>query len=422
VVNIGRRGGKTTLAIEEMKGLAFYREARVCYIAPTYQQARDIAWNALKKELKEIVLSINESRLELVVRNNKHTESTIFLRGWEAVESLRGQYFDFLVIDEVAMMRNFWANWQEVLRPTLTDRKGQVLFISTPKGFNHFYDLYNLEGIDSDYKSFHFTSYDNPHVPSEEIDKAKLEVTEDRFAQEYMADFRKTEGLVYKEFSRERHCYDEETHKKSGFKIPVYEKIAGIDFGYTHPTAMPWITIDQERRYWVTDEFYKTGLTDAEVADYVAQCKFSRVFPDPESPSAIAELRKRGVNVRQVIKNRDSVKAGIQMVRELFKANRLFINKKCINLISELESYSYPDMKDGKIVYNEVPLKENDDLLDAMRYALTSAEKTTGTKASIFYPQNAGAINTSPQRVILKRANVFTPSYKKPNPFSSPND
>jgi hypothetical protein len=64
------------------------------------------------------------------------------------------------------------------------------LFISSPKGFNHFYDLYNLEAKDKDYKSFHFTSYDNPFIPRDEIDKASKELTEDRFAQEYLADFR----------------------------------------------------------------------------------------------------------------------------------------------------------------------------------------------------------------------------------------
>ena len=62
------------------------------------------------------------------------------------------------MIDEIASMRNWWINWQEVIRPTLTDTKGEGLFISTPKGFNHWYDIYNLEAKDSDYKSFHFTS------------------------------------------------------------------------------------------------------------------------------------------------------------------------------------------------------------------------------------------------------------------------
>jgi len=67
------------------------------------------------------------------------------LETWESIETLRGQQYDFIVIDEVASMRGFASSWQEVIRPTLTDTKGEALFISTPKGFNHFYDLFHAE-------------------------------------------------------------------------------------------------------------------------------------------------------------------------------------------------------------------------------------------------------------------------------------
>src|SRR3990167_7268714 len=129
VINCGRRWGKTTLAVEEIKGKAVYKKTSIVYIAPTYQQARDIAWEMLKKELQPIIAQINDSRLELRVKNLKDTESIIYLRGWESVETLRGQQFDFIVIGEIAMMRNFWLNWQEVIRPPLTDTRGEAMFI-----------------------------------------------------------------------------------------------------------------------------------------------------------------------------------------------------------------------------------------------------------------------------------------------------
>ncbi len=180
VLCCGRRFGKTTLAIEEMKGRASIADSRVCYIAPTYQQARDIAWAELKNQLRDVA-DFNESRLEIKLVNG----SIIYLRGWESVETLRGQKFNLVILDEVAMMRNFQLLWEEVIRPTLTDMIGEAMFISTPKGFNHFYDLFNKQDVDVDYKSFHFTSYDNPFLPFEELEKAKLELPEDRFAQEY---------------------------------------------------------------------------------------------------------------------------------------------------------------------------------------------------------------------------------------------
>ena len=329
VVNCGRRFGKTTLSIEEMKGKAVAKPSRIAYIAPTYQQARDIAWEQLKSELKPIIIKINESRLELTTKTLQGGESLIVLRGWEAIETLRGQKFDFIVVDEIASMRNYWSNWQEVIRPTLTDTKGEALFISTPKGFNHFYELFKKEAEDSDYKSFHFTTYDNPHIPPEEIDKARSEVTEDRFAQEYLADFRKTEGLVYKEFDRERHLVDIEELLGKTF----VDYFAGIDFGFTNPTAVIHIKKDRDENFYITDEFYEPQHSEEEIAEYVAQCHFQRVYPDPESPSAIKALRTKKINVRTVVKNKDSIKNGINIIRELFKANRLFISKRCENLI-----------------------------------------------------------------------------------------
>lgn len=368
VVNCGRRWGKTTLAILEMvaKGV-FKDEARICYIAPTYQQARDIAWAELKKICFPIHESINESRLEIVIKTKNGKSSSIMLRGWESVETLRGQKFDFVVIDEIASMRNFWLNWQEVIRPTLTDNKGHVLFISTPKGFNHFYDLYNVD--DEDYKAFHFTTYDNPHLPVEEIDKAKKELPEDRFAQEYMADFRRSEGLVYKEFNRDLHIYDTEA--------PEGQYIAGIDFGFTNPCAVIHIKVDSDANFWITQEWYKTQRTEEQIGEYVKSCAFNEVFPDPESPSAIEVLNAKGVNVREVVKNKDSIKSGINSIRALFRANRIHIHKSCQNLIQELETYSYPDKKPNSNEY-ENPIKEHDHALDALRYALDTYDTGSG--------------------------------------------
>lgn len=354
VINCGRRFGKTTLAVEEIKCLALSRPAKIAYIAPTYQQARDIAWQMLIKELKP--KKPNESRLEFRIK-----DSLIQLRGWEAIETLRGQAFDFIVIDEVAMMRNFWVNWEEVIRPTLTDTKGQVMFISTPKGFNHFYDLFNKQ--DPDFKSFHFTSYDNPHLPKEELDKAKEEIPEDRFAQEYLADFRKTEGLVYKEFNRSIHVVDESGWPDSQRFTDV---ILGIDFGYTNPAAIIPIKIDADSHYWIEEEWYKARQTTEQISEQALLYKSTKVYPDPAEPDRVLLLSKSGLNVREVSKD---IIAGVDHLRELFKQGRIHIHPDCKNLIYELETYRYPEKKPDKNE-EEKPVKENDHALDALRYAL----------------------------------------------------
>lgn len=282
----GRRFGKTMLAAEEIKGKAISKECRIAYIATTYGQARDIIWTTLVKELLPITLKANESRLEIEVRNLEGTTSLIQLRGWENVETLRGQKFHFIVVDEVAMMRNFWSSWQEVVVPTLTDTRGEVLFISTPKGFNHFYELYSREGTDNDFKSFHFTTYDNPHIPADEVEKLKSQLTEDRFAQEYMAEFKKTEGLVYKEFNRDFDLTNKEPQS-------VISTIVGLDFGYTNPACALKIIIDKDQTYWVTEEWYKSGQTNEQIGERVLMMRPNAVYADPAEPDRIQSLIKQ---------------------------------------------------------------------------------------------------------------------------------
>ena len=366
VVNAGRRFGKTILASEEMKGVALAKPSKILYIATTISQARDIMWQQLKSELLPITLKTNESRLELEVMNKDGKSSFIQLKGWEAIETLRGQSFDFIVLDEVASMRNFWVGWNEVLSPTLIDRKGHTMFISTPKGFNHFYDLYNMHEKDKNYESFHFTTYDNPNIPPEEIEREKLSKPENTFAQEYLGSFRKSEGLVYKEFRRDVHVYNDDSEKQP---TNIIKRMAGIDFGFTNPTAIIPGDKGHDNDYWIPFEWYKTQKTDEQIADVVSAYGFDEVYPDPESPSAIAELQKRNVYCKEVIKNKDSIKNGINRIRALFLQNKLHIHASCTNLINELETYSYPE---GKVGRNdeENPVKEHDHALDALRYMI----------------------------------------------------
>jgi PBSX family phage terminase large subunit len=336
--------------VDAIAGAIASGKTRVVYIAPTYQQARDIAWEMLKQVFQGA--TFNESRLEVNILDRK-----VYLRGWESVETLRGQHFDLMVIDEIAMMRNFWLNWQETLRPTLADTKGKALFISTPKGFNHFYDLYNTK--DKDYKSFHYTSYDNPFIPKEEIDKAKEEMPEDRFAQEFMADFRKTEGLVYKEFSRDRHISSEEPKR-------VTDVLAGIDWGWKNPASVHRYRVDADKSIWVDSEFYKTERTTEQIVDYVKTLKPNKVYPDCAEPDRVEYANQAGLNCMEVSKN---IEAGIDSVHALFKQNRIHIHPDCKNLILELETYRYSDKKPDQNE-KEIPVKENDHCLDELRYVV----------------------------------------------------
>ena len=377
VLCCGRRFGKTTIAVEEMYGKLLSKKTRICYIAPTFQQARDIAWVRLLSRMKPAIASINESRLEVHVKNLEETTSLCILRGWEAIETLRGQQFDFIVIDEVATMRSFLNGWEQVVSPTLTDTKGEVLFISTPKGYNAFYTLYNFQEKDEDFKSFKFTSYDNPYIPKEEIDRQKRNLPEDSFAQEFLADFRKRTGLVYPEFNRDKHVF-----KEGGQPAHTVRELLGVDFGYTNPTAIIWVERDNDDNYWITQEWYRTGKTNTELTEYVKTIECNKVYPDPAEPARIEEFRRAGINVQEVSKD---ITKGVDTVRELFKTNRVHISTSCPILMSELEMYHYPDKR---INSNEPekPVKEDDHGVDALRYVLHNAGSLDKRVAYTFVP------------------------------------
>ncbi len=399
VARCGRRFGKSWLAAYEIYAVAVSTDdARICYYGPTRDDARDIMWRILKDVCKaSIIGDPNESRLEMNIRTLSGGTSLIVLYGWEALQD-RGKGVgvknNFVVLDEVSKYTNFEYGWQEILRPTLIDTQGGALFISTTNGFNHFYDLCNKELNDPDYKTFHFSSYDNPHIKVEEIEKIKSEMTEDRISQEIYAEFRQKEGLVYKEFSREKNVVG--ANDKPDL---VLETLGGVDPGFTHPAAVITVKKDYESNYWITDEYLETQRTEAEIVEYVAMQRFNKVYPDPENASLVEALKKRSVNVREVKKGKGSIIAGINTIHELLKQGRIKVHPNCIRTIQAFEMYSYKATKGDKTP-DEMPAHEFSDLLDALRYIIMSdaaASMSNGPKAHYSNHKQYGRVNAIPK-------------------------
>lgn len=355
VLVCGRKFGKTTLAAEEITGCAIAgKDRRILYLAPTLEDSRRLMWDRLKKKLAPAIIKTNDTRLEIKVKTVDGGVSDIFLGSWQKVQDYRGDEYDFIVPDEVQDYGDFWVGWNEALGPTLTPRKGSALFMGTPKGFNHFYDLFYTS--DDDFKSFKFTSYDNPFLDREELEKAKRRIPEDQFAQEYLADFRKTQGLVYKEFDRGKHIFTD--FKPQGFEM------AGVDPGFVYSAAVIGAIKDRDGIYWFNSEWVKTGRTDAQIAEYVKSCTFRRVFPDPENQGFIEEMKMRNIPVAEVRKGPDSVVYGINKVRELMLQGRIRIHENLKSVIDGLESWNYGDSD------KEKPVEHEPDALAALRYLI----------------------------------------------------
>lgn len=196
VVAAGRRTGKSRLAAWLLIINALQTEkGQVFYVAPTQGQARDIMWQTLMELGHPVIAGSHINNLQIKLVNG----TMISLKGADRPETMRGVSLGFLVMDEYADMKP--DVWEQILRPALADQKGEALFIGTPMGRNHFYELYKYAelGDDETYKSWHFTSYDNSMLDSAEIDIAKKSMSSYAFRQEFMASFEARGSEMFKE-------------------------------------------------------------------------------------------------------------------------------------------------------------------------------------------------------------------------------
>lgn len=199
VIRGGRRGGKTALETEVLSFKAVTGKDRtVFYIAPTQVQARSIIWETLKSRLAGIG-EASEQRLEMRVPTQEGGTSIIKVAGWENRENFRGQSAHHITFDETDTMKDFFIGWQEIFRPALIDTGGTTDFIGTPKKENP--NLRRLEkeaANDPFWECFHFTSWDNPSLPREELKKAQEEMDQDTYRQEIMAEYVDNAGALFK--------------------------------------------------------------------------------------------------------------------------------------------------------------------------------------------------------------------------------
>jgi hypothetical protein len=379
VLNCGRRWGKTLLAVNEMLSEAYFNPNElVVYVAPTVSQARDIAWRQLKQSAVHFggFEKMNETRLECTL-NGKHGKSEIWLRGVENYESLRGLGIHFLVVDEVAMIRNWQTVWEEVLRATLSDTQGKVLMCSTPKGYNHWYRLWQIgqpgDDHNKDFKSWTFPSWNSPYFLESEREAAKSELTEDNFYQEYGAMFKRFTGLVFKSFDRDKQVIDTVDPE-----IFVYW-LAGHDPGFHNPRAFHLTGVDAEGRWYQVDELYLPGLTNPQFKEECLRIldkwgiDFERIeLPTMDSAhkSDIAELSDMGLSFVPVKKasgeqNKSWVRYKVDKFDERIRSGNYYVLRHCKKTIWEFENYAWPKTNDEKNP-DESPAKLNDHMMDCL--------------------------------------------------------
>jgi len=194
VVAAGRRFGKSRLAAWILLIKAIQSEDKdVFYIGPTFQQAKDIMWNMLKELGQELIAQAHENTAVLTLINGRR----IFLKGSDRPDTLRGVGLSYVVLDEYASMKP--SVWELIIRPTLADVQGGALFIGTPAGKNHFFDIYRDAVDDDDWDAWQFNSTHNPFIPESEIEAARKSMSSQSFRQEFEASFETFSGGVFQE-------------------------------------------------------------------------------------------------------------------------------------------------------------------------------------------------------------------------------
>ena len=255
VVSAGRRFGKSRLAAWILIIKALQSEDKdVFYIGPTFQQAKDIMWGMLKELLQDtdLIEQTHENTATMTLVNGRK----ISLKGSDRPDTLRGVGLAYVVLDEYASMKV--EVWEQIIRPTLADVKGGALFIGTPAGKNHFYEIWKEadEDKNEDWEAFQYNSTDNPILDPEEIQVARETMSTQAFRQEFEASFVSFTGGIFKE---EWVKYDETEPRDGNFVIAVdpagfekVEKERGLKGSKLDETAISIVKINNDE-WWVKD-------------------------------------------------------------------------------------------------------------------------------------------------------------------------
>lgn len=251
VLDIGRRAGKTFLGIHLALETAAAGEP-VGWFAPSYKYVLEV-WRDLVRPVSAIATKVNATERRIELPNGGSIEVWTL----ENEDAGRGRKYKRAIVDEAAMVPKLKSSWEESIRPTLTDLQGDAWFLSTPKGLNYFYDLFQ-RGQDPltypDWQSWQMPSSVNPFLPASEIEAIRVELPELAFKQEILAEFLSGDGAVFRNVDA---CLTA-TPTEPGAHAAHYV-VAGVDWARQHDfTAISVICCHCEQEL-ALDRFNQIG-------------------------------------------------------------------------------------------------------------------------------------------------------------------
>jgi len=383
-VNVrGRRSGKSYSAAHHALPHLLVPGSRGCVLAPTYDLCdkvmREInkilfykmsmpAWNIgkIRGGLRYAKLKLGPSEL---------FASEIWARSADNPDSILGEGYDWAIVDEAARISKVVI--EQYLRPTLSERKGWVLYITTPNGFNWLYDYY-LRGKSNEEKWKNWSSWQHPskcstYLPAEELEEVRQELSPIFYKQEYEAKFTSFAGQVYGDFNRQIHAkhvikYDSRyplfvamdfgyrmpavlwgqiIHSETGPKLVIIDEILHVEQLSTADLKMAILRRNLQRGY-IVDKYFCDPAGKG--MSQTAGRSDIDVFKDPTIGPENLQRHKRVIRlIYRTDKVATSINNGVKLVRTLtYNAAgvvSLFVSSDCVGFIEDMEKYRYPERK-----------------------------------------------------------------------------
>lgn len=416
VLVIGRRFGKTTYGVRKCVKYALQTGYTYWWIGPTYPVAQ-IGWRMLKRLAWQIdrvsPVEIREADMTIIFKNG----GTISIKSAVNPDSLRGEKLGGAIFDEFAQIPE--ETWTEVIGPALADLHGWCDFIGTPKGKNWAYKLFQNAKVRPEWAAFQLPtaitedgtantpviSSNNPFVDIDEMERQRLEMSAEVFAQEWLADFGASQFLVYPEVNQEFHEW----------RAPVPEFVSyhgGMDFGGdtigAHKSATVIAGLTKLDELIIIAAFLQSGPNIAERQynwTWEQELKLQDVHRELKRPyhgvtyradksqmTGIQFMHSSGLRVFKTKGGPDSVTEGIELVHRRLKLRpekgadentkdkgklrpRLFWLKGVPWVADAMMSYRYAEPHNDGRVEAKNPLKVDDDLVDAIRYMVEGVDR-----------------------------------------------
>jgi len=352
VVYAGRRFGKTKFSHYWLLKHAGKPKTTNWLLAPTFRQCKEVSWNDIVELCTGlgIVKKLNQTDLRIDLLNG----STIALKGCDNENALRGVKLNSVVLDEAAFLKQ--NVWSEIIRPALADLRGEALFITTPRGRNWVYKLwdYGNTGKDPDWASFLFTIYDNPHISKDEIAQIKNEVSELIFKQEFLAEVLSNTGQVIPEFDDRKSVF---IHEEKFQGHESWDCVLGSDWGINDDSAFLWTHIHPKTgRVVFSEEHVKHAWSVPRHAEIIKQKTNLRTIRPGNHVLDCSAFRKEGTSLTSIgaqfrkeeipmVPSDKNFGVSLEVMKRFFHGDGIepyvYISHKCPKLIRGLKDWEW---------------------------------------------------------------------------------